>query len=62
MRSGAMTHWDVVPQLHVTLSTRQHLRANVGARVPMNNRAGRSTQVLGYFLWEWFNGGLTTGW
>ena len=59
---GASTHWDVVPQVHVTLSTRQHIRANVGARVPVNERAGRSTQFLGYFLWEWFNGGLTTGW
>jgi hypothetical protein len=62
LTSGVPTHWDVVPQMHVTLSTRQHIRANVGLRVPVNDRAGRSTQVLGYFLWEWFNGGLTSGW
>ena len=62
LTSGAPTHWDVVPQMHVTLSTRQHIRANVGVRIPVNERTGRSTQVLGYFLWEWFNGGLTTGW
>jgi hypothetical protein len=62
LTSGAPTHWDVVPQVHVTLSTRQHIRANLGVRVPVNERAGRSTQVLGYFLWEWFNGGLTSGW
>lgn len=60
--SGARTHWDVAPQVHVTLSTRQHIRASVGVRVPVNGRAGRSTQVLGYFLWEWFNGALTAGW
>jgi hypothetical protein len=62
LTSGASTHWDVVPQVHVTLSTRQHIRADVGVRIPVNERTGRSTQVLGYFLWEWFNGGLTTGW
>jgi hypothetical protein len=62
LMSGAATHWDVVPQLHVTLSTRQHIRADVGVRIPVNERAGRSTQFVSYFLWEWFNGGLTTGW
>jgi hypothetical protein len=60
--SGAATQWDVVPQVHVTLSTRQHIRADVGARIPVNERSGRSTQVLGYFLWEWFGGGLLAGW
>ena len=62
LASAASTHWDLVPQVHVTLSTRQHIRANLGVRVPVNAREGRSTQVLGYFLWEWFNGGLLTGW
>jgi mono/diheme cytochrome c family protein len=59
---GAPAHWDVLPQLHVTLSTRQHIRANLGVRIPVNDRAGRSTQVLGYFMWEWFGGGLLDGW
>lgn len=62
LTTGAPAHWDVLPQVHVTLSTRQHIRANVGVRVPVNERTGRSTQVLGYFLWEWFGGGLLTGW
>jgi hypothetical protein len=62
LTSGAPTYWDVVPQVHVTLSTRQHIRASVGVRIPVNERAGRSTQFLGYFLWEWFGGGLLTGW
>ena len=60
--SGAVTNWDVLPQLHVTLSTRQHIRGNFGVRIPMNQREGRSTQYLGFFLWEWFGGGLFTGW
>jgi hypothetical protein len=62
LTAGTPALWDVAPQVHVTLSTRQHIRASVGVRVPVNERAGRSTQVLGYFLWEWFNGGLLTGW
>jgi hypothetical protein len=62
LSSGAATHWDVLPQVHVTLSRRQHIRADVGVRIPVNERTGRSAQFLGYFLWEWFNGGLTTGW
>jgi hypothetical protein len=60
--SGATTHWDAAPQVHVALSTRQHVRMNVGVRVPINEREGRSTQFLSYFLWEWFGGGLFTGW
>jgi hypothetical protein len=62
LTSGAAAQWDVVPQLHVTLSTRQHIRADVGVRIPVNERDGRSTQFLGYFLWEWFGGGLLSGW
>lgn len=62
LTAGAPVQWDVLPQMHVTLSTRQHIRANVGVRVPVNDRTGRPTQVLGYFLWEWFGGGLLTGW
>ena len=60
--SGAATQWDVVPQMHVALSTRQHVRINVGARVPVNERTGRSTQYMSYLLWEWVSGGFFTGW
>jgi hypothetical protein len=60
--NGAPTEWDVVPQLHVALSTRQHVRVNVGARVPVNERTGRSTQFMSYLLWEWVSGGFFTGW
>jgi hypothetical protein len=62
LTSGARALWDAVPQVHVALSTRQHVRLNIGARVPVNARAGRSTQFMSYFLWEWFGGGLFTGW
>jgi hypothetical protein len=59
---GAAVHWDVVPQMQVSLSRRQHILINVGARIPVNERAGRSTQVIAYFLWDWFDGGLLDGW
>jgi len=62
LESGATTHWDIVPQFQVTLNTRQHVRFNVGWRVPINDRAGRHSRVVMYFLWDWFDGGLRDGW
>lgn len=60
--TGEKTNWDVVPELQVTLSKRQHIRANVGVRFPVNNTGSRSTQVMFYLLWDWFDGGLRDGW
>lgn len=60
--TGAVTNWNVVPQMQVTLNRRQHIRANVGVNVPANNRMGRSTQVVFYLLWDWFDGGFLEGW
>jgi mono/diheme cytochrome c family protein len=62
LEGGATTHWDVVPQMQVTLNRRQHLMINAGARIPVNDRTGRRTQIIAYFLWDWFDGGLTDGW
>jgi len=55
-------NWDVVPQFQVTLSRRQHIRASAGFRIPVNNTGSRSTQVMFYLLWDWFDGGLRDGW
>jgi mono/diheme cytochrome c family protein len=60
--TGAKTNWDVVPQFQVTLSKRQHVRANLGVRVPVNNTDGRPVQVMMYLLWDWADGKLTAGW
>jgi hypothetical protein len=60
--SGHTTDWDVLPQVQVTLSTRQHLMANVGVRLPLTDSGPRRTQVLVYLLWDWFDGGLFEGW
>ena len=62
LASGERTNWDLVPQLQVTLSQRQHIRANVGIRFPVNDAGSRTTQLLFYLLWDWFDGGLREGW
>ena len=59
---GEPVLWDVVPQMQVTLSKRQHIMINAGVRLPLNERNSRRTQVLAYFLWDWFDGGLFDGW
>ena len=60
--SDGDTHWDIAPQFQVTLSTRQHLRLNIGARIPLNDRDVRDTEIGLYLLWDWFDGGLFEGW
>jgi hypothetical protein len=61
LESGASIAWDAVPQLQVSLNTRQHVLGNVGVRLPLNG-SGRSTQLLFYVLWDWFDGGFFDGW
>lgn len=51
-----------VPQLQVTLNTRQHVMANIGLRVPLTNASERETELVLYVLWDWFDGGLLDGW
>jgi hypothetical protein len=53
---------DLVPQLQVTLSRRQHVLLNVGVRVPLTHTERRPTRVAAYLLWDWFDGGLFEGW
>ena len=62
LETGAKTNWDIVPQLQVALNKRQHVRLNLGVRTPLNNTAGRTTQVVFYILWDFFDGGLREGW
>jgi hypothetical protein len=59
---GGATEWDLVPQLNVTLSKRQHIQINFGARVPLTNHSERSTVFMMYFMWDWYDGGLLEGW
>ena len=57
--SGAETRWEVVPQMQVTLNTRQHVMLNAGVRLPLE---GGDAQVVIYLLWDWFDGGFFEGW
>lgn len=61
LESGAEIHWDVVPQMQVTLNTRQHVMANLGVRIPVDDGA-REPELLVYLLWDWFDGGFFEGW
>ena len=60
--TGAKTNWDIIPEMQVTLSKRQHVRANLGVKVPVNNTANRPVQLMFYLLWDWADGKLTEGW
>lgn len=62
LETGARTTWDIVPEMQITLSRRQHVRLNIGVRRPIINSAGRTTQVMFYLLWDFFDGGLREGW
>jgi len=61
-RDGAKADWDVLPQMQVTISRRQHIRADVGVRQPFTDTSGRSTQVVFYVLWDWADGKFWEGW
>jgi mono/diheme cytochrome c family protein len=58
----AKTDWDVLPQMQVTISRRQHIRANLGVRIPANHTANRPVQLMFYVLWDWQDGRLNEGW
>jgi hypothetical protein len=62
LTGGASTEWDLVPQLQVSLSTRQHVQLGAGFRVPASDRSSRVTEFVFYFLWDWFDGGVLEGW
>jgi len=62
LASDARTTLDIVPQVQISLSRRQHILASLGANVPALNREGRSVAAMAYLLWDWFDGGLLEGW
>jgi hypothetical protein len=60
--AGAPTALDVVPQMQISVSRRQHILASLGASIPALEREGRSVAAMAYLLWDWYDGGLTDGW
>ena len=59
---GATTDWDIMPEMQITLSRRQHVRIAFGVRKPLTNTQGRTSQVLMYLLWDRADGKLWGGW
>ena len=62
LERGQPVEWDLLPQMQVSLSKRQHILVSGGVRIPLNERESRHPQVLTYLLWDWFDGGLRDGW
>jgi cytochrome c5 len=59
---GAQTDWDVLPEMQVTLSRRQHIRLAAGWRKPFTDTRNRPGQAEFYLLWDWFDGRFWEGW
>jgi hypothetical protein len=59
---AGQTEWDLLPEMQVSFSTRQHVLLNIGVRTPLSQRDERQTSVLVYVLWDWFDGGFLAGW
>jgi hypothetical protein len=62
LEEGSPAEWDMLPQLQVSVSNRQHVLINIGVRAPVSERHDRNSSVLIYLLWDWFDGGLFSGW
>lgn len=61
LESGTEVHWDLVPQMQITLNKRQHVMLNIGYRIPVDDTS-RDSQLMVYILWDWFDGGFFEGW
>ena len=62
LETGAENEWDIAPQLQISLSKRQHILFNAGFRIPIGESKTRSTQFMMYVIWDWFDGGVFSGW
>jgi len=62
LAQGAVTDWDVMPEVQVSLNKRQNIRADLGYLVPVNDTANRPQQIWLFFEWDWADGGLFEGW
>lgn len=62
LEGGAATVVDAIPQMQISLNTRQHVLANIGLLVPTTETAGRSMRLMVYVLLDWFDGGFFEGW
>jgi mono/diheme cytochrome c family protein len=61
-RDGAATDLNIVPEMQVTVSKRQHIRAAAGVSASVTDTSGRKPQVIFYVLWDWAEGAFWKGW
>ncbi len=59
---GVDEQWDLVPQVQIPLNRRQHIRLDLGVRIPLTDAGRRPTRFGIYLLWDWYDGGLLDGW
>jgi hypothetical protein len=62
LTGGTRVEWDLLPQMQVSLSKRQHVLISAGYRFPVNNANQRQGAFVVYLLWDWFDGGFFSGW
>jgi mono/diheme cytochrome c family protein len=62
IEDGAAVEWDIVPQLQVALSKRQHVRLGAGVLLPLTDFTERQLEIQAYLIWDWYDGGFTEGW
>jgi hypothetical protein len=62
LEGGAPYALDLVPQIQVSLNTRQHVLGNIGVLIPATETSGRSVRLVAYVLLDWFDGGFFEGW
>jgi hypothetical protein len=58
---GEPVLWDLVAELQLSLSRRQHVIASGGVRFPVSIRP-RSPAVMASLQWEWSQGSVFSGW
>ncbi len=59
---GTIISWDVVPELQIALSKRQHVRFGAGLVIPVTEFQDRQLTLMAYLLWDWYDGGFFEGW
>ena len=62
LEKGADLEWSIAPQLHLTLSRRQHVMLVIGAEIPVTDYKDRQIKSMVHMLWDWFDGGFSEGW
>lgn len=59
---GSPTNVDILPEMQVTVSRRQHIRIAAGYRKPVTDTTGRHAEAEFYVLWDWADGKFWEGW